>query len=134
MVYLIAQPTVTGSGKFPKLEPLAEFGTIRVIVEAGDYPAFKPGMIFEKVKDKLRDFDAEKDYVAWAGGDTLSALMVGSCLAQMGHHSFRWLRFERGRDKVTNKRTEEGGSYTPVDVMLYIGENENEGESIGNRR
>lgn len=133
MVYLIAQPTVSGTGDFPKLKPLAEYGNIRVIVEAGDYPAFTPGKIFEKVKDRLKDFDAENDYIAFAGGDTLAALMVGSALAQFGHHSFRWLRFERGRDpKNPSRRTDEGGTYTPVDVMLYIGENE--GDTVGNRR
>jgi len=130
-VYLIAQPTVSGTGDFPKLKPLAEFGTIKVVVEAGDYPSFKPGPIFEKLVERLKDFDAENDYVAWAGGDTLSAVMVGSALAQMGHHSYRWLRFERGRDPQTKKRTDEGGSYTPVEVMTYIPKDE--GVLHGNR-
>src|SRR4051812_33365204 len=110
-VFLIATPTVSKKGEFPKLEPLSEFGDIKIVVENGDYPSFKPEKIFKKVVDRLKDFDAEKDYLAWAGGDTLAAFMAGFALAQMGHHSFRWLRFERGVDRATGKRTNENGKY-----------------------
>ncbi len=118
-VFLIATPSVSSKGDFPKLEPLAEFGDIKVVVENGDYPSFKPAEIYKKVVDRLKMYDAENDYLVWAGGDTLAAFMAGSALAQMGHRSFRWLRFERGIDRETGRRTNERGKYTPIDIALF---------------
>lgn len=117
-VFLIAQPSIPKNGRFPDLAPLAEYGDIKVVIEIGDYPAFKPGEAWQRVARRLQDFDAERDYLAWAGGDTLSALMAGAALTQMGHRRFRWLRFERGVNKETGERDPSTGKYTPVDVQL----------------
>lgn len=117
-VFLIAQPTIPKDGKLPDLTPLAEYGDIKVIIDGGEYPSFKPGAAWIRVSERLADFDAEHDYVAWAGGDTLSAVMVGSVLTQLGHRMFRWLRFERAVDPTTKRRVNNTGKYTPVEVTL----------------
>jgi hypothetical protein len=116
-VFLIAQPTIAKNGQLPDLTPLAEFGDVTVVVEAGEYPSFKPGETWDRVAARLADFDAELDYVTWAGGDTLAAVMVGAALAQRGHRMFRWLRFER-RNLPNGGRDNSRGHYNPVEVQL----------------
>lgn len=116
-VFLIAQPTIAKSGALPDLTPLADYGDVTVVVEAGEYPSFKPGEAWRRVAARLKDFDSDNDYLAWAGGDTLSAVMAGAALTQLGHRAFKWLRFERGiapgggRDNMR-------GKYTPVEIQL----------------
>lgn len=117
-VFLIAQPSVKKDGELPDLKPLAAFGDITVVIETGEAPAFRPGEAYEKVKDRLQDFDAENDFLAWAGGDTLSAVMAGAALVAMGHRRFNWLRWERKR-LPDGKRSQHTGQYTPVEVMLF---------------
>jgi hypothetical protein len=117
MVFLIAQPTVPKDGKMPNLEPLAEFGDVKVLVEAGDYPSFRPDLALEKISERLANFDAENDYLAWAGGDTLAALITGMVLAERGHRYVRWLRFERARTEGGG-RDNNNGKYTPIDVLV----------------
>ena len=125
-VFLIAQPTIAKNGHLPDLTPLADYGEVTLVVEVGERPAFKPGEVFNLAKDRLKDFDAETDYLVWAGGDTLSAVMAGAILTQLGHRFFRWLRFERGRRKgvaeaggqARVERDDNRGWYTPVEVML----------------
>jgi hypothetical protein len=116
-VFLIAQPSVARDGKMPNLEPLAEYGDVKVLVEAGDYPSFRPDTALAKITERLSDFDAEHDYLAWAGGDTLAAVITGMVLSTMGHKYVRWLRFERGRTE-DGKRDGNNGKYTPIDVLV----------------
>lgn len=124
-VFLIAQPTIAKSGHLPDLTPLADYGEVTLVTEVGENPSFKPGEVFQRAVDRLKDFDAENDYLVWAGGDTLSAVMAGAILMQHGHRFFRWLRFERGRRKGVAEqgkqrveRDDNRGWYTPVEVML----------------
>lgn len=132
-VYLIAQPTVKRNGSMPKLEPLAEHGDVKVVIPAGEYPTFHPQRALDLVMDKLDDFDYTKDYIAWAGGDTLSAILVGAALAEKDDCTdeeepvpipyFMYLRYERGRDQQGN-RTDVGAKYVPVKIPLFpSGEN-----------
>lgn len=115
-VYLIAQPTVPKSGKLPDLTPLSDYGDIVVVIEAGDYPSFKPGDAWNRILRRMCNFDAENDYIVWAGGDTLSSVLVGQALSRMGHRAFRWLRFERAR-KPNGDRDPSRGNYTVIDVQ-----------------
>lgn len=116
-VFLIAQPTIAKNGSLPDLTPLADYGDVTVVVEAGEYPSFRPSESWRRVVSRLQDYDAENDFLAWAGGDTLSAVMIGAALAAQGHRSFRWLRFERGR-LANGERDNMRGKYTPVEVQL----------------
>ena len=53
----------------------------------------------------------------WAGGDTLSAVMVGMYLAQNEIWQFNWLRYERRR-LPDGTRTDDGAKYVPVVIDL----------------
>lgn len=118
-VYLIAQPTIPRRGKLPDLTPLYEHGEVQVLIQSGEYPTFNPEQCYEHIKARLADFDPETDFLVWAGGDTLAAVITGVVLADMGFGWFRWLRHERGRDPVDPKiRTDAGSNYQPVMVDI----------------
>lgn len=125
-VYLIAQPTVAGNGSLPKLEPLAEWGTIKVLINPGEDPRYNPKLAMKRIRSRLADFNPELDFLAWAGGDTLAAVLTGVVLADFAideedpFDSFQWLRWERGRDASTGKRTEENGKYVRMTVPLFL--------------
>lgn len=116
-VYLIAQPTVSRNGSLPKLEPLAEHGDVRVLVPAGDRPAFQPERTLDQIYRRLENFNPNEDFLVWAGGDTLAALLTGVALIDRNVEKFKWLRYERGRDSDGN-RTDEGARYVPIEVNL----------------
>ena len=115
-VFLIAQPSVARNGHLPDLSPLSEYGEVITVMD-GENASFRPGDAFTKALGRLADFDAEADYLVWAGGDTLSAVMAGSVLTQLGHRRFRWLRFERGHRR-NGVRDNEHGHYSVVEVTL----------------
>ncbi len=122
-VYLIAQPSVSRTGELPKLEPLAKFGQIKVLINPGEDPRFGPPRAIELITKRLKDFNPEEDYLAWAGGDTLAAVLTGVVLADLSlereFSHFNWLRFERGSN-AAGERTVEGGRYVPIVVTLPI--------------
>lgn len=118
-VYLIAQPTVTRAGKLPNLEPLAEHGEVHTVVQAGENPTDYPERNMRMIAERLKRFDANADFVVWAGGDTLAALMVGAVLERQGVARFRWLRYERRVDPVTGNRTDDGAVYIPHIINIY---------------
>ncbi len=116
-VYLIAQPTIARSGSLPNLEPLGEHGDVRVLVPAGDRPTFQPNRTLQQIAKKLEEFDPSQDFLAWAGGDTLAAVLTGVILEARGVEKFSWLRYERGRDS-NGQRTDDGARYVPIVVDL----------------
>jgi hypothetical protein len=124
-VYLIAQPTVSRGGQLPKLEPLAAWGEVRVLVHPGEDPRYNPKRALDRIRSRLADFDPATDYIVWAGGDTLAAVLVGAVLSDFAvdeetpFECFRWLRWERGKDP-RGGRTDEGGTYVPITVPLNV--------------
>ncbi len=116
-VYLIAQPSVKRNGSMPDLSPLAAHGDLTVLVEAGVYPSYNPDRAINLILTRMDDFDYNYDMVAWAGGDTLSAIMAGIALAELNVPWFWFLRYSRHRDKATGQRLNEG-SYQKVKVFM----------------
>lgn len=117
MVYLIAQPTVSRTKKNMNLDPLYEHGEIKVVLPVGDAPAFSPNKCVSVMSARFKEFDPEQDFLVWAGGDTLAALMVGYLLHQRGFTVFNWLRYERKR-LPDGTRTDDGAIYVPVRIDL----------------
>lgn len=122
-VFLIAQPTVTREGKMPNLEPLAEHGEVCTVLQAGDSPWAEPSRCMKIISARLLNFNAEEDSIAWAGGDTLAAVMVGAVLERYGHERVRWLRYERSQDPKTGRWVHEGAKYVPTVIPFYHGAN-----------
>jgi hypothetical protein len=119
-VFLIAQPSVSKDGKFPRLELLAEHGEVHVLVAQGDQPSFKPNRTLNDILRQLAElYKPEEDYLVWAGGDTLAAVLLGVALERHGYRNIRWLRIDRPYDPVQRKRVEEGAKYVAVQFDLY---------------
>lgn len=97
-VYVISTPTATRRGEVPDLSGLEQYGDVRFIFPRGVLPFHDPDEKLAFISDQLTDFDPTSDYLAWAGGDTLSAVMVGVVLSELEISAFNWLRFERKRD------------------------------------
>lgn len=106
-VFLIAQPSVTRDGRVPDISDLYRFGEVRVLLDAREYDNVgnsNAGHALQRLITRLQDYDPERDYIVWAGGDTTAALMVGAALFQIGVDAVQWLRFERPRDAGTGRR------------------------------
>jgi len=123
-VYLIAQPTVSRGGDLPKLKPLAEWGEVRVLINPGEDPRYHPGRALGRIRARLAGFDPARDFLVWAGGDTLAAVLVGAVLMDFAteegatFETFQWLRWERGRDAHGN-RSDTEGKYVRITVPLF---------------
>lgn len=115
-VFLIAQPTVKRNGELPDLTPLHEHGDIIILIETGVYPSNNPTAALDLIEKRLESFDYEKDSIAWAGGDTLSAVLTGVILWSMEIPYFHYLRFDRDRDDEGNRLFT--GHYTKIRVDL----------------
>lgn len=98
------------------VSPAAVYGEIQFILAAGDRTCSNPELSMDKLRRALRNFRPHHDYIVWAGGDPLSALVTGMVLKDLGITKFRFLRFEKNRHtKVGEPVT---GFYSPVEVRL----------------
>jgi hypothetical protein len=121
-VYLIEQPKISKRKAPPNLGPLAEHGDTQLVLPAGNFPTFSSRKCFELIERSLfpdvgHVYDPEFDYLVWAGGDTLSAIMVGMLLAEREIFCFKWLRYER-KKLEDGSRTDEGATYVPCVIDL----------------
>ena len=118
VVYLIAQPTVSrNKSKNFNLDPLYDHGEVQVVLPMGDSPTFTPEKCMDVIERRLEAFDPSIDFLVWAGGDTLAAVMVGMALVNRDIWAFQWLRYERAR-LADGTRTDEGAAYVPVTIDL----------------
>jgi len=116
-VYLIAQPSLDREGRAPDTSPLAEHGEVVVLIRAGEYPSNNPQKAVKLLWERLQEYNPETDFLAWAGGDTLAAVLVGMVLMDMGHRGLNWLRYDRPKDpKAPHKRTHIGARYVPIPI------------------
>ncbi len=122
VVYLIAQPSISRKKKPVNITPLYEHGEVRLVLPQGDSPTFTPKKCFDLMCDRLfpeegQQYDPDIDYLVWAGGDTLAALMAGMLLAEYEIWHFKWLRYERAR-LSNGDRVDEGATYVPITIDL----------------
>lgn len=119
-VFLISQPSVKRNGETPDLKPLAEHGEVKVLITTGDYPTLHSKRCLGLIEARLADFNADTDFLAWAGGDTLSAVMAGALMERLGVDHFTWLKWQRGWG--ANGQRSDTGHYRAVKVRLWEGE------------
>lgn len=118
IVYLVQEPTIPKhTGRTLDTTPLLWWGKVRIIMERTQIASFRPAQAYSQVRERLKAFAPDKDYVAVAGGDTLAVIMVGAVLSQLGHTHFTYLRFERSR-LPDGTRDPAAGSYVPIYVPL----------------
>lgn len=117
-VYLIAQPTVKRDGKLPDTSPLSEYGEVKVLINSGEYPALHPERCRDLIEQRLAHFDQDRDFIAWAGGDTLAAVFAGVILERMGLHRVRWLKHQHGWGS-DGERDPNKSYYREVNVPIF---------------
>lgn len=122
-VYLIAQSAPSRRKAPIQLGPLTEHGDVKAVLPLGNSPTFHPKSCLEIIEESLfpsrggKEYDPEVDFLVWAGGDMLAAVMVGMILAEREIWCFKWLRYERHR-LPTGERVDEGATYAPMVIDL----------------
>lgn len=96
------------------VSPAASYGTIRFVLTPGDRTSSTPELSLPKLFAALEDFDPDKDYILWSGGDPLSSILTGVVLAELGITKFKFLRFEK--DRTTPYGQKPTGFYVPIEV------------------
>lgn len=118
VVYLVQEPTVPKyGGKTLDVTPLIWWGKVRILMERSQAASFRPAQARIQIRERLKDFNPEIDYISIAGGDTLAQVLVGAALVEMGHQYFNYLRFERSR-LPDGTRDPSSGAYIPLCVPL----------------
>lgn len=97
------------------VSPASSYGTIRFVLTPGDRTSSTPELSLPKLFAAMEDFDSEKDYILWSGGDPLSSILTGVVLAELGISKFRFLRYEKDR-RNGNGGDRGSGFYVPVEV------------------
>lgn len=119
-VYLVQEPTIPKhTGRTLDTTPLLWWGRVRILMERTQVASFRPAQAYLQIRERLKVFNREIDYVAVAGGDTLAVILVGSVLSQLGHSYFYYLRFERSR-LPDGTRDPAAGAYVPIYVPLTV--------------
>lgn len=95
------------------VSPAATYGDIHFVLTAGDRTSVNPDQTLRRLDKQLANFTAD-DYILWAGGDPLSLILVGAVLFDLGHDSFRYLRYE----KADPRNPSSVPYYVPVEVTL----------------
>jgi hypothetical protein len=118
VVYLVQEPTIPKySGKTLDVTPLIWWGKVRVLMERNQLASFRPAQARVQLRERLKDFNSEIDYISIAGGDTLAQVLVGATLLEAGHQFFNYLRFERSR-LPDGTRDPSSGAYVAMRVPL----------------
>ena len=118
VVYLVQEPTVPKyGGKTLDVTPLIWWGKVRVLMERNQVASFRPAQARIQLRERLKDFNSEIDYLSIAGGDTLAQVLVGATLLEFGHQFFNSLRFERSR-LPDGTRDPSSGAYVAIRVPL----------------
>ena len=96
--------------------PAAVYGDILFVLSPGDRTCANPELSLEKLRRGLQHFRPAEDFIVWAGGDPLSAIITGAVMLEMGVTKFRFLRFEKNRH--TRPGEPVSGFYSPVEINL----------------
>lgn len=104
------------------VSPAAVYGEIVFILSAGDRTCSNPEISMDKLTRGLENFNYREDFIVWAGGDPLSAIVAGAILFDLGITKFRFLRFEKNRGTKPGQQV--NGFYSPVEVDLEHQEKE----------
>lgn len=100
------------------VSPAAVYGDIRFVLSPSDRSCSNPELSLGKLFKELEEFRPREDFIVWAGGDPLSAILAGMVLAELGILKFRFLRFEKNRHTKPGQPVT--GFYSPVEVNLEV--------------
>lgn len=122
-VYIINEPHKNPRGRLVTspydVSPAAEHGSVEFIFPGKDFPSPSEDIerAVEHAWEVLENFNAEEDYIVWAGGDPISMLIVAPILYDIAGDGVRYLKFERSRSSSGDKMS--SGRYLPRTVTLF---------------
>jgi len=102
------------------VSPAAVYGDIVFVLSAGDRTCSNPEASMDKLFQALEKFNYKEDFIVWAGGDPLSAILAGMILSELGITKFRFLRFEKSHASKPGQPV--SGFYSPIEVCLDAAE------------
>ena len=122
-VFILQPPT-----RKRDLSSAQRYGTIVYLIDDPEFqPSLFPAKALMEIVNRLREWDyhPERDYVVFAGGDSVGALMLGQITSAFGRVSrgntttkfYRTLRWDR---ELQPDGTRAGGFYTPVVVPFAV--------------
>lgn len=120
-VYVVQQPPPfrdrsTGTTVHKDMSSAQRYGKIVQLLEAADQPSLTPGPSLYTLQKKLRDFNPERDYICYAGGDPMSLALALVVLKDLNLREVQVLRWDRERSTDGQRLT--GGFYVPITTPL----------------
>lgn len=110
-VFIVNQPQVLEGRAVYDIAPASEYGRIEYVFPLSFGPASsKPDEAAAHAARVLNAFDAERDYLVWAGGDPLANIIVAGILADYTDGRFTFLKWDKSQDP---------SRYSPVDLDLF---------------
>lgn len=124
IVYVVQEPRpffdrVTGVTVSKDLSSAQRYGKIVPLLDSSDQPSITPGPSMFVMQKKLREFNPERDYICYTGGDPMSLALALLTLRDMNYREVQVLRWDRERDTEGNRKP--GGFYVPTITPLRIG-------------
>ena len=110
-VFVINEPN------FRDMSSAKEFGELVTVLQTVDAPSHSPMDCTAKIAEALADFDEDRDYIVWAGGDPAGLLLVGIIMGRYEIQEFNFLRWERDRDP-NGGRSNSSGRYENTRVRV----------------
>jgi hypothetical protein len=111
-VFVINQPHERPNLPAYDVSPASQYGEIIFLFRADQpAPSADPGWATRHAYRVLRNFSAD-DFLVWAGGDPLGAVIAASVAADVTDGKLKYLKWERARNR-TGERTG-GGYYVPL--------------------
>jgi len=98
------------------LSSAAKYGRVEFLCYNNDKPGLHPGPTVQRMYERLAGEYRDGDYICAPGGDYIAAVMLGACLATLGHKEIRMLRYQRERDETGRKTG--SGFYIPTKFTL----------------
>lgn len=115
-VFIIQEPKARkDTGWLPDFTTAEEYGRIVNIFKGSQHPSYMHvNELHNHLDSVLRDFDPQRDYILWAGGDAASIVHVSAYLAKR-HNSVQMLRWDNRRNEQKQRI---GGFYKPVTLTF----------------
>jgi hypothetical protein len=119
-VFIIQHPKPRAKdGWQPDLSPAANYGQLRFVFDADDKIYADPATAMKKAVERLKEFDAETDFLCWTNfADPAGLWLVIQLLAAGGCKKLRYLYWSRG--KRAGGMTNDAGYYFPVEIDVAM--------------
>lgn len=111
-VYMVQEPA---AGR--DLSSAQRYGKLVSLLSLREQASLTPGPSLFKLQKLLRDFNPDKDYVCFPGGDPMALALTMLTLRDMNFREIQYLRWERERS-IDGERFNNRGFYLNVSVPL----------------